>query len=154
MRKLLFIVFIAFLYSVMYAQSYTMHVNLKGGGADSFDLSTVKKITFENVTSLEDIKQATSILENFRLSQNYPNPFNPTTTIDYDIPESGDVKVEIFDINGRMVRSLVDEKQKKGRYSVIWNGKNMHGATVANGSYFYRVKFNETYLVKKMLLIK
>ena len=96
----------------------------------------------------------------FSLSQNYPNPFNPTTTISYQIPKSGNVKLEIFNIVGQKVRTLINKKQKADCYNVTWDGKNEAGNSIASGIYFYRLSVNagqkENSFVKskKMLFVK
>ena len=90
----------------------------------------------------------------YALMQNYPNPFNPTTTIGYDLPNAGHVTLEIYDILGREVATLVDESQHAGLYSVRFDGSRY-----ASGVYFYRIlaisadgrKFIS---LKKMLLLK
>lgn len=85
----------------------------------------------------------------YKLSQNYPNPFNPMTTITYALPEKGKVKIVIFDVLGRVVRTLVDGTQSSGKYSVTWDA-----AVNTSGIYFYKLEtanFTET---KKMILVK
>lgn len=89
--------------------------------------------------------------ETYALMQNYPNPFNPETTVRYALAESGDVKLEVYDVLGRKVATLVEGKQEAGRYVIKFNAAN-YG--LASGLYFYRLtagKFMET---KKMLLRK
>jgi hypothetical protein len=76
----------------------------------------------------------------FALRQNAPNPFNPQTLIFYDIPESGQVNIQVFDIRGQMVRSLVSGFHAAGSYEVIWDGKNNRGETVGTGTYIYLMK--------------
>ncbi len=89
------------------------------------------------------------------LSQNFPNPFNPTTTIHYDVKAGGgQVSLRVFDVSGRVVRTLVDGSQTEGSKSVTWNGTNDRGQRVASGIYFYRMiapDFTET---KKMVLLR
>ena len=112
------------------------------------------------VTSVEEIK--TTIPDKFELSQNYPNPFNPSTKFRYALPEGKNVKVTIFDLNGRRVTELVNNYQNAATYEVTWNGKNDSGVQVASGTYIYRIdagdpssssgqSFNQ---VRKMVLIK
>jgi glycosidase len=85
----------------------------------------------------------------YQLFQNYPNPFNPTTIITYQVPRSSEVKLEVFDVLGRKVATLVDKKQEAGVYSVSF------GATsLASGVYFYRLQAGEFTQTKKMLLVK
>jgi hypothetical protein len=89
------------------------------------------------------------IPENVTLSQNYPNPFNPSTTITYTVPEEMRVRLEVYDILGRRVATLVDQSQNAGRYQVQFDM-----APYASGVYLYRIVTGETSLVKKMTLIK
>jgi hypothetical protein len=90
----------------------------------------------------------------FNLSQNYPNPFNPTTKIEFTLTKSGFVSLEIYDVLGRKVRTLVSEKLSAGYKSVIWDGKNDAGDEVASGVYFYQLKVGDFSEPKKMLLLK
>jgi hypothetical protein len=87
----------------------------------------------------------------YRLAQNYPNPFNPTTTIRYDLPFESKVKLQIFDLMGRLVATLVDGKQQAGFRMVRWDGHNKYGTDLASGVYFYRLQADATttYLGKK-----
>ncbi len=90
----------------------------------------------------------------FALHQNYPNPFNPITTIKYELPVPTDVKLEIFDILGRRVRTVVDAKQDAGYHRVQWDGKNSYGLQVATGVYFYRIKAEGFVKTRKMVLVR
>ncbi len=85
----------------------------------------------------------------FNLSQNYPNPFNPTTNIKYQIAKPEKVILRIYDILGREVATLVNEKKQAGIYSVNFNSKNL-----SSGVYFYQLKAGDFNKVKKMLLLK
>ena len=86
--------------------------------------------------------------------QNYPNPFNPTTTIMYELPKAGMVDVKVYDINGRLVRSVLGEHQELGTHRLQWDSKNDAGASVASGVYFYQVRFDQSVLSRKMLFLK
>jgi hypothetical protein len=101
-------------------------------------------------TSTGDMPKAAAHL----LHQNYPNPFNPSTTISYTVGKSGHVTVEIYGVNGRRIRVLVDEAQEPGTRSVIWDGRNDKEMRVATGIYFCRLKIDSFSTVRKMLLIK
>lgn len=91
----------------------------------------------------------------FALRANVPNPFNPTTTIAYDVPQSGgDVSIAIYDVSGRLVRTLVDEHRSAGRYSAQWNGDDDAGWPVASGVYFYRMQAGPFHETRKMVLLK
>ncbi|MCK6620212.1 MAG: T9SS type A sorting domain-containing protein [Calditrichaceae bacterium] len=90
----------------------------------------------------------------FSLQQNYPNPFNPSTTIAFALPRQGKVKLEIFDILGRRVRSLLDQPMQPGRFKIEWDGRNAGGEAVASGVYFYRLVAGDFVGVKKMVLLR
>lgn len=90
----------------------------------------------------------------FAISQNYPNPFNPTTSIKYQLPQTADVTITIYNLLGQKVRTLVNEKKEPGYYEVAWNGLNDHDVQVATGLYIYRIKAADFVSSKKMLLLK
>jgi hypothetical protein len=81
----------------------------------------------------------------YELYQNYPNPFNPTTTISFDVAESSNVRLTIYDSTGKEVRILTRETKSPGSYSVLWDGTNKAGQKIASGVYFYKLEiFNKT----------
>ena len=89
------------------------------------------------------------IPEAYSLSQNYPNPFNPRTVISFQLPVVSDVTLKIYDVQGREVKTLVNERMQAGRYEVRFDGSGMN-----SGVYFYRLTadgFSET---KRMILLK
>lgn len=90
-----------------------------------------------------------NIPEEYALSQNYPNPFNPITKIKYDIPFDGNVSIKIFDINGRLVMTAVDELKTAGRYEFNFSGINL-----SSGIYYYRISSGNFSQVRKMILLK
>ena len=90
----------------------------------------------------------------FELLQNYPNPFNPVTTINYSLPRSTDVSIEIFNIVGQKVITLVNETKPAGEYQITWDGQDTHGQKVSTGIYLYRLQTDDYAETKKMLLLK
>ncbi len=90
----------------------------------------------------------------FDLAQNYPNPFNPSTTIEYRVPTSTHVKVEIYNLLGQKVRTLIDAPHVQGTYRVQWNGLDDLGRSVSTGIYLYRLQTGDQAFVRKMTLIK
>lgn len=90
----------------------------------------------------------------FALRQNYPNPFNPVTNIRFSLPETAQVKVEIFDMLGKKIVTLADGKFNAGYHKLTWSGVNSSGRRVASGFYFYQIKANQYQAVKKMLLLQ
>ncbi len=90
----------------------------------------------------------------FALHDNYPNPFNPMTTIKFDLPRSSHVKLTVYDVAGRMVKTLVDEVKPAAAHTEVWNGTDRTGRRVASGTYYYVLQtdgFNSTH---KMMLVK
>jgi hypothetical protein len=88
------------------------------------------------------------------LLQNYPNPFNPSTTIEYAVPVRSQVTVTIFNVLGEQVKTLVNEVQSAGTYTVEWDGLNAAGKKAATGVYLYRIQAGDVSETKKMLLVK
>ncbi|MFC1785866.1 GDSL-type esterase/lipase family protein [Candidatus Neomarinimicrobiota bacterium] len=91
---------------------------------------------------------------NYKLDQNFPNPFNPTTSINYDLSNDSYVTLDIYNISGEHINSLVDETQAKGSKIVQWNGVNKKGEKVNSGIYFYKLQANDFTKTKKMVLLK
>jgi hypothetical protein len=118
--------------------------------ATTTNLSTFV-IGFPSVTGVRD----TPLPASFALHSNVPNPFNPITTISYDVPAPGaDVSISIYDVSGKLIRSLVKEHRGAGTWSVQWNGDNDRGQGVASGVYFYRMRAGEFVETRKMMLLK
>jgi hypothetical protein len=122
-------------------------------------------MTFEILNAVVDVDGLAAVTEMtdytarslptvYSLSQNYPNPFNPTTTIDYSVPQSGNVELAIFNMTGQKVRTLVSERQDAAFYKVVWDGRNDLGESVASGLYFYRLVSGNFSKIEKMTLVK
>jgi hypothetical protein len=90
----------------------------------------------------------------FAVSRNYPNPFNPTTTIDYQLPQTADVTLEIYNVLGQKVRTLVNTRMAAGRYQAVWDARNDAGTSVGSGVYIYRFEAGDYKSVQKMVLLK
>ena len=110
--------------------------------------------TIDNVTIKGDLvtgitKSESQIPTDYTLSQNYPNPFNPSTEIKFDIPKPSYVKLIVYDVLGREIKILVNEKLNAGRYRIDWDG-----SSYPSGVYFYKMVTDEYVSVKKMLMIK
>jgi len=90
----------------------------------------------------------------FELNANIPNPFNPSTTIKYDLAQAVEVKLEIFDMLGRRVRTLVDQRQQAGRYAMTWDGRNEQGESVASGTFIYQLRAGSFVQARKMALVR
>ena len=90
----------------------------------------------------------------FKLYQNHPNPFNPITSLRYDLPEHGLVNITIYDMMGRIVKTLVNSSQTAGFKSVQWNATNYRNEPVSAGLYLYTIQAGEFRQTKKMVLLK
>jgi hypothetical protein len=104
--------------------------------------------------SLQSPMQEELLPMSFSLRQNAPNPFNPTTTISYDLPKATHVSLNIFNVLGQKVKTVVDGFQDAGTKSVIWDGRDDGGASVASGIYFYRLNAGEYNETRKMMMLK
>tara|TARA_B100000029_G_scaffold516755_1_gene633730 strand:- start:535 stop:1734 length:1200 start_codon:yes stop_codon:yes gene_type:complete len=136
----------------------------------SWDAKNMKIVAFVQDFSTAEIMQSAMIartggvhtgIENkillpskISLNQNYPNPFNPTTLISYDLPEQNDVRLEVYDILGKRIRSLVSQKMDAGVHQSFWDGTDDSGKIVSGGVYFYRLEANNFIQTRKMLFIK
>ncbi|MBC8182933.1 S8 family serine peptidase [candidate division KSB1 bacterium] len=98
--------------------------------------------------------KSSSELAKTLVCKSYPNPFNPSTTIQFDLPENKAVTLQIFDILGRLVHTLVDEEMVAGSYSVQWNGKNSAGHDVSAGVYFASIRTRNEINTIKLLLVR
>jgi photosystem II stability/assembly factor-like uncharacterized protein len=90
----------------------------------------------------------------FSLSQNYPNPFNPSTTINFSLAQKASVKLVVYDILGKEVRTLVNSNEAAGTYQVQWNGLNNNGQSVSTGIYIYRITAGDFVQQKKLMFMK
>jgi hypothetical protein len=113
---------------------------------DQVDLGAYE---WQGQTDIEDLV----MVPVFSMS-NYPNPFNPETTISFDQAEQCPVTIEVFNIKGQKVRTLVRDSYAPGHHSVVWNGTDAKGRTVSSGVYFYRMITPTNTLIHKMLLMK
>ncbi len=89
-----------------------------------------------------------------KLKSAYPNPFNPSTSIAYDLAEQANVNIEIFNIKGQKVTSLLNETKQPGKYNITWNGKDSANKNCSGGVYFYKMKAGKYTETKKILMLK
>ena len=89
-----------------------------------------------------------------KLAQNFPNPFNPTTTISFYLPDRVKVRLEVFNVSGRLVTRLGDGVFSAGPHQVGWNGTDANGTPVSSGMYVYRLTAGNRTMSKKMILLK
>jgi hypothetical protein len=101
-----------------------------------------------------EISLSVAVPAEFNLSQNYPNPFNPSTIINYSVPQKTTVKLVVYDILGKEVRTLVNSERDAGTYNIKWNGLNNNGQPVSTGIYIYRIQAGDFVQERKMILMK
>ena len=102
------------------------------------------------------ISEQQDVPTEFSLKQNYPNPFNPSTSIEYIIPEgkSGHVRIDVYDLRGGLVKTLVEQAVQPGIYSTVWDGRDEFGKQVSSGIYMYRLRAGNVVKSNKMMLMK
>ena len=135
---------------VLPGRTYQYFITAGAGDLVSHGSDTVS-ILVQPVTVIENTED---IPDRFALFQNYPNPFNPVTTIRYQIPVREHVKMRIFDINGRLVNTLIDQFQSPGRYAIRWASDNSSGQRVASGIYLVHIEAGRFTSVRKIILLK
>jgi hypothetical protein len=118
---------------------------------NDFYLWTVNKWNYVTPTWSSDLTAVKPVTtpEGFSLSQNYPNPFNPTTTIDFTLNEAANVKLQVYNLRGQLIETLVDGYKNASTYNVVFDGANY-----ASGTYIYRLSIGNASEVKKMVLLK
>ena len=90
----------------------------------------------------------------WQLCQNHPNPFNPETSIRYQVPKIALVKIEVFNLLGQRIKTLVNEEKSPGTYQVIWSGLDDQGKSVVSGIYLYRMQTQSFNQMKRMILLR
>ena len=114
-----------------------------------FSLNSIR-INFAGTVGVSDFKSVPTV---YSLSQNYPNPFNPTTTIRFDLPTDGLITLEIYDILGRKISTLINEHRQAGNYEQIFDASSAGGG-LASGVYVYKLRAGDFVNSKKLILLK
>jgi hypothetical protein len=132
------------------------NIRLFGNDDIGDDLVTINDETFSLLTDpvLSNTKVQNQSPNNFILHHNYPNPFNPVTLIKYDLPIDITVSINILDLKGRYIKSLVNKYKSAGYHSVPWDGTNNFGELVSAGMYIYSIQTGDFITTKKMVLLK
>lgn len=110
--------------------------------------------TTETFNITVDAETDPGVVREFSLAQNYPNPFNPETRIEFTTPSNADVTLSVYDLNGRLVNTLVSSSMPAGKHFATWNGRSASGSAVAAGLYFYQLRAGNQVETKKMLFLK
>lgn len=126
--------------------------SINDGKLSTEDTLFINVLTMSIKPQIKDINLL--LPEKFVLYHNYPNPFNPSTKIAFDIPENTQVKLIVWDIVGKRIRTLVNESVSPGNHEVVWDGKNDYGVKVSGGVYLYSIETRAFRKTRKMLLLK
>ncbi|MCF6270392.1 MAG: T9SS type A sorting domain-containing protein [Melioribacteraceae bacterium] len=113
----------------------------------------IKLTLLEELTNIEENENISTKM-NYKLNQNYPNPFNPETIISFQIPEIANVKIEVFNLLGEKLNTLLNRELNGGFHSVTWNGRNSEGLLTSSGIYFYRITTQNFTDTKKMIYLR
>jgi hypothetical protein len=136
-------------------QTHALLVSQKDGLQIKSIITGIDKITFNELTPIEATEQQLKMnIKTFVLHQSYPNPFNRSTIIKYELPTPGWVHIQIFNVKGQLIRNLESRYWHSGVHSIVWNGENDNLQPVTTGPYFYKVKFNDSFQMKKLLIVE
>ena len=120
------------------------------GPTHTYSILNIESMEFSGELSMSDIQKLTS----FSLNQNYPNPFNPVTMIHFEINEPGETRVDIFNLKGQLVNTLINKHLNVGEHQIKWDGKTIDGSLLGSGLYIYRVSINDKQMSRQMIMLK
>ena len=144
---------------VRVAKLFTGDIDNDGSGdivftSASFAADKPHLYMIEHSGTLEALEENSSIPNKISISQNYPNPFNPETRFQYNIPADGVVSINVYDILGKKIKTLVNQLKAAGVHTETWSGQNDNNQMVSSGVYFYQVKVGDEQITKKMIFSK
>ena len=113
----------------------------------------MRLLPLTTTTTNDQGNKSNNIPENYELAQNFPNPFNPSTTIKYQIKQGGHVTLNVYNLLGNLVATIVDENESAGTYYVTFNS-NSEKNPLPSGVYFYRLQVGDFVATKKMVIMK
>ena len=145
-----FVLMIAFSIQAM-AQSDALLIKLKSGQTDTIAISLIQKIQFENILSVNENQPSGT---NLSIKGNYPNPFSEQTSLEFEIANSGNIEIIIYDNSGKQIQTLKCENCQAGKNSLQWNCLDLNNNRVQSGVYYYEVRFGTEVQAKKMILVK
>jgi len=125
-----------------------------GGANRTFTVGSSDTTLFHLYGDLVAVDDNPEFPTDMNLLQNYPNPFNPETNISFQVPNSGQVSLDIYNIKGQKVKTLVNDKLNAGRHTIVWNGRDDSNKQVASGIYLYKLRSGKYSSTKKMILMK
>lgn len=115
----------------------------------------LEEVTHSGLTKFHHTISVTALTpENYSLSQNFPNPFNMKTSFKYQIPTRQHVLIEVYNVLGRKLKTLVNDQKEPGFYTVYWDGVDDQGKSVVSGIYFYHIAANGYHMTRKMIIVR
>jgi hypothetical protein len=120
----------------------------------SLFIDAIQVIDKNWVKNTTDVKGNLTATQNFKFLQNYPNPFNSCSEIKFELPQAVYIDLSIYNIQGQLVKTLVNEEKSKGSHSVIWDGTDEHDNAVTSGIYIYKMRAESFEMARRMLVIK
>ncbi len=129
------------------------NMSVGGNNARVYLLEEIRKVTFANVFCSVGINDNRSI-NNGKQFVNYPNPFSDKTTIEFELSKDETIQLNIYNAQGILIKTLINEKSHKGNNKITWDGRSDEGNMVSVGMYFCQIKMNNSVLTNKMFLIK
>jgi hypothetical protein len=139
--------------TLIFSRCFRLYFSCMHGVDDFIPVVQTGSITVGDGVGIDDLTES-PVPDKYRLSQNFPNPFNPDTRMEFQIPEPGHVSLEIYNIIGQKVKTLVSEYKSPGYYQVSWNGTNDYNQVVPSGIYFYRLDTGAYSETRKMVMLK
>jgi len=135
--------------NIEYGTTYFYAVKAVDFSGNMSDYSMPASVSVTSINGTEN-----NIPNIYFMKQNYPNPFNPATVISYGLPQAANVKITIYDVAGREIFKLVNEKQNAGKYTAKWDGLDKSGRKAASGLYIYKIEAGHFSKTNKMILIR
>jgi len=129
-------------------------VVVTAGGSDPYPTESIIRIEFLwDTSAVEDPEGAAGVIDAIHLFQNLPNPFSPETRIAFELPQAGEVELRIYNLEGRLVRTLMQGELGSGRHELRWGGLDDAGRKVAGGIYFYGLRAPGIEESRRMILL-
>ena len=146
---------IALIEDIEFTETPTERMLINKTDGTTYEIETVfiAYISFGEITSIDDASELISTIP-IRYLRNFPNPFNPETTISFELNESGFTKIEIFNIKGEIINTILEQALSVGSHNIEWNGIDSSGNNSSSGVYFYKISVNGKQKTNKMLLLK
>ena len=131
----------------------TMLINKTDGTTYEIEIAQIINISFNEITSIEETTELINTIP-IRFLENFPNPFNPNTMICFELNEPGFTKIEIYNIRGEKINTILKTVLQTGLHNFEWKGTDEAGYNSSSGVYFYKISVNGQHKTNKMLLLK